>query len=355
MQTFMEQIKERKYIPIEKLLNNNAPLVIYGSGYYAEFYIKELEKYNIKAEAVLVDDEFYKGGMVENIPVINRKKFLESYSENHKVNILVAFFRYTPDKLEDIKFCIKEILYYDFSCVSLFRYTYDYIKEHERNFENVYRLLADHKSKELMVAYVNQRISGSFDYCSDLLVESRYFKNGVLEFTDHEVFVDCGAYTGDSIGDFLEYSGGERVFAFEPDAANFRELEKNCSGLKNTVLINKGAFSEEKHCFFEADKGKSSSIGERGTHQIVCTTLDRELAGENVTFIKMDIQGSEEAALIGAKNILLHHKPKLAICVAHRPQDLFVIIEFLESLNLGYEYYFRMQEARYSDIALIAK
>lgn len=354
MQTFMEQIKERKYIPVEKLLNSNAPLVIYGNGYYAELYIKELKKYNIRAEAVLVDDEFYKEGMAEDIPIINRKKFLEKYSKKNKVNLLVAFFKYTSDKLEDIDFCIKEILHYDFSCVSLFRYTYEYIKEHERNFENVYNLLADDKSKELMVAYVNQRVSGSFDYCSDLLVESRYFKNGVLEFTDHEVFVDCGAYTGDSIRDFLRCSGG-LIYAFEPDAANFQELEMYRPKLKNAVLINKGVFSEEKTLFFEADKGKSSAIGEKGTQQIVCTTLDKELDGENVTFIKMDIQGSEEAALIGAKNILLHHKPKLAICVAHRPQDLFVIIEYLETLNVGYKYYFRMQEARYSDIALIAK
>lgn len=52
---------------------------------------------------------------------------------------------------------------------------------------------------------------------------------------------------------------------------------------------------------------------------------DETVYDKEPTFIKMDIEGSEQEALKGCKRILKELKPKLALCVYHKPEDLFEI------------------------------
>ena len=55
------------------------------------------------------------------------------------------------------------------------------------------------------------------------------------------------------------------------------------------------------------------------------TTPCRWAGVDRVDYIKMDIEGSEIAALEGAHETILKHRPKLGICVYHRPTDLWAI------------------------------
>ena len=63
---------------------------------------------------------------------------------------------------------------------------------------------------------------------------------------------------------------------------------------------------------------------------------------ERVTFIKMDIEGAELESLKGAGRIIIREqKPKLAICVYHKKEDIFDIPEYILSLNPKYKLYLR--------------
>lgn len=72
--------------------------------------------------------------------------------------------------------------------------------------------------------------------------------------------------------------------------------------------------------------------------------LDPELLvkrNEKVTFIKMDIEGAELETLKGASRLIAEQKPKLAVCVYHKPEDIFTIPEYLRTLNPDYKFYLR--------------
>jgi hypothetical protein len=89
--------------------------------------------------------------------------------------------------------------------------------------------------------------------------------------------------------------------------------------------------------------GGSSTISENGDIEINTVALDEALAGERITCIKMDIQGAELKALSGAKELICINRPKLVICLYHKPEDIFEIPEFIIDLNLNYKIYIRHQ------------
>ena len=71
-------------------------------------------------------------------------------------------------------------------------------------------------------------------------------------------------------------------------------------------------------------------------------TIDEAVARygmPRVDFIKMDIEGSELAALRGAESSMRRWRPKLAISLYHRPEDFFSIPIWISSLGLGYRFF----------------
>lgn len=105
--------------------------------------------------------------------------------------------------------------------------------------------------------------------------------------------------------------------------------------VRQNALWNKG----EKLRFLGADAGSHAS--EKGDIIIEGIALDEVVKDEKVTFIKMDIEGSELNALKGASNTIGYNKPRLAICIYHKPEDVLEIPLYILGLVPEYKFYIR--------------
>lgn len=199
---------------------------------------------------------------------------------------------------------------------------------------------------------------------ADSLDEKQYFDEDILNWEPEEVFVDCGVY---DLGTSIRFAGNCRahgvekitVHAFEPDRENYRicsdkkaELEKE--GVSVT-LYPFGVWREDGRLLFEAGGGSGSKItnNQDSADTIDVVALDSVIR-EKVTFIKMDIEGAELEALKGAKNLIQTYRPKLAICIYHKPEDLTEIPLYIKGLVPDYKLYVRHYSNNTGELVLYA-
>ncbi len=203
------------------------------------------------------------------------------------------------------------------------------------SFINAARDLLDKHGQEEFDRQLHFHLSGDATALHDPVPGLQYFPEDIVQLSPDEVFVDCGAYNGDTVSDFYQASGGRfrRLLAFEPDERNFRKLATSVTD--DRVVLKCTAVGAKRETARMQSSGASSSISESGDLQIECATLDELLADENPSFIKMDIEGSEVDALVGATKTLRRCRPNLAICVYHRPDDLWRIPLLLNELLPG--------------------
>src|SRR6266542_785412 len=194
------------------------------------------------------------------------------------------------------------------------------------------RALLDQPGKMEFDRQLNFRTSG--DPCSLAApVEGpQYFPSDVISLRAAEVFVDCGAYTGDTIQDFLAVSKGryQRIIALEPDERNLRALLDSIGDARIRTLPY--AAGAKREVLLMSSSGASSAVCAQGDIEVQCATLDELLDDEAPTFIKMDIEGSEIDALRGGAATIRRCSPKLAVSVYHRPDDLWKIPLLLKEL-----------------------
>ncbi|MCI9541657.1 MAG: FkbM family methyltransferase [Lachnospiraceae bacterium] len=161
---------------------------------------------------------------------------------------------------------------------------------------------------------------------------------------EKEIFVDGGCFDGSTSLGFIDWckkvNRGGYLYAWEPDPNNQEKCRKALENKEIAYqMIPKGLWSEYAEMSFKSNGG-SSSITEDGDVHIIADCIDRCIDAP-VTFIKMDIEGAEYQAILGAKNIINKYKPKLAICVYHKPEDIWELPWLIHKINPEYKFYLR--------------
>lgn len=174
--------------------------------------------------------------------------------------------------------------------------------ENKRRKEKCRCLLYDEKSREIYDTIISFRISHNYRKRPVYSRSDQYFPKDIIVLENNEVFVDCGAYNGDTVKQFIKQTKNKykRIIAFEPDHKNINSLKK-VSG--NIVIVDAAVWSCDTTKSFKYGNGSGSHINNNVflEHDLVKTkAIDNVKECENASFIKMDIEGSEYDALLGA-------------------------------------------------------
>ncbi|WP_066055914.1 FkbM family methyltransferase [Robertmurraya korlensis] len=223
---------------------------------------------------------------------------------------------------------------------------YQVIKSHINEYEEVYSLLADERSKEVYLAVLNYKISLDNDFLNGISNPSneQYFDKDLVVLKDNEVFCDCGSYNGDTLESFLSESGGRyrKYIAFEADEDIYNELNNKIfvNEYKNVQAYNIACWDKKANLRFKQAQ-TSGRISDAGERVVRADSLDNILKGKEVTFLKMDIEGAEENAIKGASELIRNNKPTLAICLYHSLEDFYKLPLLIKELNSDYSFFIR--------------
>jgi len=174
-----------------------------------------------------------------------------------------------------------------------------------------------------------------FGDASNQVIDSgpQYFPTDLLHLSSTEVFIDCGAYDGDTIVEFRRATGDRfrELIAFEPDPQNFTAL-KSAVNEDPRVRLHPYATGARRETVRFTLSGTGSRVSPTGTCEIQVVRLDEALDRVAPTFVKMDIEGSEPDAIEGARKLISRYRPKMAVCVYHAPDHLWKIPLQLDKL-----------------------
>lgn len=185
-----------------------------------------------------------------------------------------------------------------------------------------------------------------------------YFYEDFLKYEEHEIFVDAGSFDLGTSIDLVKCADVEKIYAFEPDKSNYlrcvNNKENNKDILPDIALFNSGTWSEKTQLIFDASADGCSHIGE-GLAVIDTDVIDDIIdEDEKVTFIKMDVEGAELESLKGAAEHIRRFKPKLAICIYHKPEDIWEIPCYIKELVPEYKLYLRSYSNADNEMVLYA-
>ncbi len=218
-------------------------------------------------------------------------------------------------------------------------------------------LWADARSLREYVDQVRWRVSGDFAALSPP-EPNQYFADDIVRVGSDEVFVDCGAFTGDTLLDVARRVTSWRAYhAFEPDPATFAVLraaaESLPSSLGERVHLHRAATADRRGtAMFNATGLGSAQLSSTGEYEVECLAIDETVTEAQPTFIKMDIEGAEAAALTGAARTIREGQPLLAVSAYHKQADLWELPTMVHSMRADYRLFLRPHAAEGFDTVL---
>lgn len=325
----------------ETLAESDLPIILYGTGNGADKVVDELHRLKIKLSGVMASDSFVRQRSFRGFTVRSLHDFESRYDD---FIVAVAFGTQLDDvisNITDIAAKHRVIV----PCAPVYGnsvFNRQFITGHLTELENTYDILYDEVSKDVFLDFLRFELTGELKYLfrSQTTADEAFYN--ILRLTKNEVYLDLGAYRGDTVSEFLLYCGNsyKHITAVEPDEKSFAKLSLYCSGKENVTLVNKGIWCTNGDIPFSSLGGRGSSVesGEKSTEAVTVDSL-RSIAVP--TYIKADIEGCEGQMLYGAFSTLSENKPKLNIAVYHRSEDIFAIPLKIKEINPNYKIHLR--------------
>jgi FkbM family methyltransferase len=344
----------------EKLSNlineiGNRSVIIYGAGPKGRCFYESITSdctYNPVEVLCFVDDDITaeKKALCKK-DVLTLEEAFSLYDIETPYIVATFWLETVEPKLIDKK--IKNIFHYPELIIDTV--SIDDLIMYKDEINSGYDLLIDEKSKRLYENILKVKLTRKLSLLDELYDSNFYFNRENIVLSDNETYVDVGAFNGHTIEAFINTVNNSynKIIAFEINDLNFDELKKRTEGFTNIFLNKKALYNENTTLYFNDNIGDACSLDKNGRNEIEAVKLDNYY-DMKPTFIKMDIEGAEKEALLGAVDIIRHTKAKLAICVYHKPEDIYEIPKVIHSIREDYEFCLRQHTVGQYDTILYA-
>ncbi len=330
-------------------------LILFGAGWLGRETAQRLQKLGTTYQVFFCDNNPNIGDTLDGIPILKKEKAIAEYADS--ATFVITIFNSPEVQAQLVAAGCKQVVHYS----SLYRAHPDAmmplcslaqpapIFSDAENVRAAYDLFADEESRQEFMAILNWHTQEEYAPLPGLHRQSEiYYTPDLVSRRADERYVDCGAFDGDSIGYFMDKwkNGFERIAGFEPITDNYERLKKYRASLpeemqKKVDLYPFALGSKKGTLRFSVDGNASSAVNGAQEITVECGVLDEILADFHPTFIKMDIEGAEPDALLGAANILKHDAPLLTICLYHDIRHLWQIPLQIHQANPDYKLYLR--------------
>jgi FkbM family methyltransferase len=332
-------------------------LVLFGAGNLGRKVLRVLRSQGIEPLAFADDTTTLWGTKIDGVPVLSPVAAADQFGRSAAF-VVTIFTR--GSNLSSLRMRLLEL-----SCVKvvpflslLWKYPHEClphmavdlphrILRQKDDVRDAFILLGDDVSRREYVTQVRWRLLQDFDVFLPPISQEQYFPDDLFTLVAGEVFVDCGAFDGDTIRAIIKRRPDfGRIVALEPDPTNFQHLEEYLSELPSLIRdrisplrLALGAVKGKVR--FEAAGTEGSKISEQGEVEVECDVLDDLLDGCIPTYIKMDIEGAESDALRGATRVIHQNSAIWAVCLYHKPEDLWRVPLLINSCSDGYSFFLR--------------
>jgi FkbM family methyltransferase len=318
-------------------------LVLYGAGNLGRATLRALRETDVEAVAFADGNPALQGTTIEGLEVLAPEEAARRYGSNG-VFVVTIWRAAGPDTMPARLRYLRSlgcervvtfaVLFRAFPDVFLPHFQIDRPDRMMAEAEDIRRaekLWSDDASRREFVGQLRFRLDLDFSALSAPVRDEIYFPKDLVRLRPSEVFVDAGAYDGDTLRRFLSLSRREfrRILAFEPDPRNFRNLEGYVASLDEGTAARiriepKALAAGPGKVRFEATGTDMARVGP-GSLEVETVALDDITGSEWPTFLKMDTEGSEPDVLEGARRAIEGGRPLLAISVYHRQNHLWTL------------------------------
>ena len=288
-----------------------------------------------------IDEKFFK--IIEEFEVLPKEEIEKK---------MVLFYKFLPSNIKkSLENFFKSYNFWgtldevneDFD---IFKKKAQIFKEKREDFVWLYDSLKDYKSKAVLLSILNNYYN--FDLNGLNLVADKiykhYFDLDLLPYCENEVFVDVGAYTGDTVLDYIASYGMSynKIYCYEITESMVLYMKNNFSNLPNVEIRNLAVAERVGKLYLDANSTSASAnrVKEAGVDAVNAVSLDEDIK-EKISMIKMDIEGGEISAIKGAKEHIKNDLPKLFISVYHSNDDIITIPKLIRSYTDKYDFYLR--------------
>lgn len=329
-------------------LNKAKQIVLFGAGIFGKQVLSNLKKLGFEIKYFCDNNKEIWGECIDGVYVLPPDYIKNNAKDTLVIICMMMIYNDVIKQLEsmNVKYIFSDIdgtLGY-LPCPKLY--------ENMGKLKKVSDLLIDNFSKDVYLNIVKARIfqNYSFELSGNIFTHSlitgpQYFDSQFFKYYDNEVFIDCGAYDGDSIVEFFMFMNRMNLknceaYAFEPDKINYEKVLKTIKdyNLDKVKVFNYGVSNFNNRINMEQIQNCRHTNEEYDAE--ICK-IDDIIQDKKITFIKMDIEGFELDALKGAENVIKRYKPKLAISIYHNSGDLYEIPLYIESIVPEYRMFVR--------------